>query len=141
MPSVAELPGVRHRLARDGAAGTRPVIEDDLSKICRDMLGNETGNVVGRPAGREWHDQADRPVRIRLCRMRLGGGGTARSQDERDGGRDQQVRSGHDGASRIRREGIASTGAKLELSCGHKLHILPPNRSFGDRLGVLGPVL
>jgi hypothetical protein len=111
---VAVGVGARHRLARDGAAGTRPVIEDDLSKICRDMLGNETGNVVGRAAGREWHDQADRPVRIRLCGIRLCGGGTARSQAERDGCRDQQVRSGHDGPSRIRREGIVSTGAKLE---------------------------
>ncbi len=77
---VAQLNGVSigvcaHRTRRAGGAARPDDVLDDelLPERARHVLAQDAGNDVGRPAGRERHDDRDRPRRIglRRCRPRV----------------------------------------------------------------------
>ena len=58
--------GRRDELRREGAAGARPVLDDDrLAEPGRQMLRDEACHHVDRPARRERHDQLNEALGIR----------------------------------------------------------------------------
>jgi hypothetical protein len=59
-------------LRGDDRVGAGPVLDDDrLAEIFAQPLPDHAGENVGRPAGRERHHDADRPLGI--ARRRIGG--------------------------------------------------------------------
>ena len=64
----------RHRFGADAAAGAAAVVDHHrLAERARDPFADQAADDVGIAAGRERHDQMDRPVRI-------GGEGCARHE-------------------------------------------------------------
>jgi len=65
--------GLGHQLRANDRVGARPVIDEDLlAEILAHLVGNDAGEEIGGPAGREWNDEADLPRRIGLRRRRCG---------------------------------------------------------------------
>jgi hypothetical protein len=87
---VAVMVGFRESLARDHAAGTGLVVDDEgLAKPLLQLLGDDAGCRVDIAAGRIWHDQTDvtvgiGPSRHRACRE-------SRDGNQRDGEKSHQI--------------------------------------------------
>ena len=80
---VAVARRLRHHLGADDAAGAAAVVDDDLAAGDLRQLGaDDARDDVDGAAGRERHDQADRPIGIGL-RLRRGRAGERESDEQR----------------------------------------------------------
>ncbi len=82
---VAVRVGLGDDLRADDRVGARPVVDDDrLAEFVGELLADEAGEEIRRPARRERDDQADRARRIGLGSGRLGCGRKAGQQHDDD---------------------------------------------------------